>query len=76
MSDFFLFALAKAQWDCGDLENDILYKVETIIKSENEIDKWKNQDASEEFINDRKESLNDLLSLIKSENKTVKRKQI
>lgn len=72
----FWFALAKAQWQCKSLDQEIFEKVKSIIDSGLELEQWKKLDASEIDIKKRKISLEKfLLSLQKPKSKPIPRKK-
>lgn len=53
-SNNFWFALAKAQWECKQLDNKVLDKAKTIIESGYDIEVWKRLDASEKDLKKEK----------------------
>lgn len=72
----FWFALAKAQWDCGQLDAELLHRVSLIIESGSDIDVWRRLDASEKDIQKRERVLSGFLAKLQSENpKPRKRKK-
>lgn len=64
----FWFALAKAQWECGQLDSDLLRRVSLMIESGSDIDVWRRLDASEGDIRKRAKVLAAFLEKLKSEN--------
>ena len=72
----FWFALAKAQWECKELEAELLEKVEQIIIKNSDTQIWKKLDSSEKDIKKRKLVLDKFLEKLKSEKpKPRKRKK-
>jgi hypothetical protein len=53
----FWFALAKAQWDCGSLEKDVLEKVKSIIVDKKDIQLWRELEATNNDIKKRERAL-------------------
>lgn len=75
-SNNFWFALAKAQWECKELDKTILEKIEHIINSNSDIEIWQQLDSSEKDIKKRKIVLDKFLEKLKTEKpKTRKRKK-
>lgn len=70
----FWFALAKAQWECKELENQLLEKVEQIIVSNSDIENWKDLGSNEKDIKKRKIVLDKFLEKLQTE-KTKARKR-
>ena len=64
----FWFALAKAQWDCGQLDSSVLSRVATIIENGTDIDVWRRLDASDRDLQKRANLLSVFLEKLKSEN--------
>jgi hypothetical protein len=58
----FWFALAKAQWECKQLDKDIFNRVKQIIESGSDISIWRNLDASEKELKKRKVVLDKFLT--------------
>ena len=72
----FWFALAKAQWQCKALEEEVFEKVKSIIESGLDLEQWKKLDASEIDLKKRKVALEKfLLSLQKPKSKPITRKK-
>lgn len=61
------FALAKAQWECKELDPKILERVKAIIESGADIELWQFLKADEEDINKRKEVLKKFLEELQTE---------
>lgn len=68
----FWFALAKAQWECKQLDNEVLKKVKTIIQSGSDIESWRRLDATEKDIAKRKVVLDKFLSEILTDRSKAK----
>jgi len=66
-SNNFWFAIAKAQWECKNLDTQIFQKVKLIIDSESDISVWKELGASDKDLNKRKVVLENFLETLKSE---------
>jgi hypothetical protein len=72
----FWFALAKAQWQCKALDQELFEKVKSIIESGLELEQWKKLDATEIDLKKRKIALEKfLLSLQKPKSKPISRKK-
>ena len=63
----FWFALAKAQWECKQLDSTVLKKVSAIITSGADLEVWKNLDASNIDLKKRKIALEKFLITITTE---------
>ena len=63
----FWFALAKAQWECKELDQNILERVRQIIESGKDIEVWKRLDAQEKVLKKRQVVLDKFLKLLLSE---------
>lgn len=50
----FWFALAKAQWECKQLDPEIFAQIKNIIESDSDLDAWRRLDADEKDIKKRK----------------------
>jgi len=64
----FWFALAKAQWECGQLDAVMLRRVSLIIESGSDVDVWRRLDATEKDIKKRARVLAAFLEKLISEN--------
>jgi hypothetical protein len=71
----FWFALAKAQWDVGQLDPAILSKSEEIIRKEEDLAAWRRLGADEKQIISRKLRTEKFLALLHSENKKPKKRK-
>ncbi len=69
----FWFALAKAQWDIGALDADILKKVRHIIESETDAKVWLELGATNAVVTKRKVALQKFLSKIEVPNEKPKK---
>lgn len=63
----FWFAIARAQWECKELEPEVLERVKTIIESGADIELWQFLKADDEDIQDRKIALAKFLVDLKSD---------
>lgn len=63
----FWFALAKAQWECKQLDNNIFEKVKHIIETDADIEVWRHLNADEKDIKKRKTILDKFLAELKTE---------
>lgn len=68
----FWFALAKAQWECKQLDFELLSKVKQIIKSGADIDAWQRLEAAPKDIAKRKIVLDNFLTVLQSEKPKAK----
>jgi hypothetical protein len=71
----FWLALAKAQWETGQLDPAVLSRVEDIIVSGKDLAARKRLGADKKDSSGRKQKLEQFLTLIKSENKKPKKKK-
>lgn len=60
----FWFAIAKAQWECKELDGIILERVKTIIESGADIELWKDLDASNSDLKKRQIALEKFLNIL------------
>jgi hypothetical protein len=73
----YLFALAKAKWECGALDNKLLKKIKDIIESGSEINRWINLGATKSDLTKREKAINDFyLKLLENNEKPKKQKKI
>lgn len=63
----FWFTLAKAQWECKELDPKIYQRVKNIIESEKDIKLWQELEASKSDITKRKKVLKKFLEKISNE---------
>lgn len=71
----FWFALAKAQWECKELDKDIFNKVKQIIDSGADIEVWRQLEANEKDIRKRKVVLSKFLSELETRRLKAKSRQ-
>lgn len=71
-SNDFWFALAKAQWECRELDLNILDKVRTIVETGADLEVWRRQDADEKSIAKRKVVLDKFLAQLQTERPKAK----
>lgn len=60
----FWFALAKAQWECGALQEAVFEKVKQIINSGADIEEWESRNASDKDLKAREKVLQNFLKKI------------
>lgn len=65
-SNNFWFALAKAQWECNELDPGLLEQVRAIVQSGSDLDIWRELGASESDIRKRKVALAKFLEKLES----------
>ena len=63
----FWFALAKAQWECKQLDPEVFTRVKQIVESGSDLEGWRRLDAEEKDIKKRKILLDKFLSDLQSE---------
>ncbi len=66
-SNDFWFALAKAQWECKELDTDVFDRVRTIIETGADLEVWRRQDADKKSIANRKVVLDKFLAQLQTE---------
>ncbi len=66
-SNDFWFALAKAQWECKQLDTDLFERVKNIIETGADINVWRRLDADEKSIKKRKAVLDKFLVQLQTE---------
>ena len=71
-SNNFWFALAKAQWECKQLDAEILERVKEIIQKGSDLEVWRRLDAEERDIKKRKVSLDKFLVVLQTEKPKAK----
>lgn len=71
-SNDFWFALAKAQWECKELDPNIFDKVRTIVDTGADLEVWRRQGADEKSIAKRKVVLDKFLAQLQTERPKVK----
>lgn len=63
----FWFALAKAQWECKELDPELLTRIEGIVESGSDIAAWKRLDATDADLKKRAAALAKFLAKLRSE---------
>jgi len=71
-SNDFWFALAKAQWECKELDRDIFDRVRTIIQTGTDLEVWRRQGADKKSIAKRKIVLAKFLAQLQTERPKAK----
>lgn len=74
-SNDFWFALAKAQWECKELDPNVFDKVRTIVETGEDLEVWRRQDADEKSIAKRKVVLDKFLAQLQTERPKAKSRQ-
>ena len=68
----FWFALAKAQWECKQLDKDIFDKVKKVVETGADLEVWRQLDADEKDIKKRKVVLDKFLADLQTEKPKAK----
>lgn len=68
----FWFALAKAQWECKQLDKNLFEKIKNIIESGSDLEVWRNLEADEKDIKKRKIVLEKFLAKLQTEKPKAK----
>ena len=68
----FWFALAKAQWECKQLDKDIFDRVKKVIETGADLEVWRQLDADEKDIKKRKGVLDKFLADLQTERPKAK----
>lgn len=68
----FWFALAKAQWECKQLDKDIFDRVKKIVETGADLEVWRQLDADEKDIKKRKVVLDKFLADLQTERPKAK----
>lgn len=63
----FWFAIANGQWECKELDKNVLLKVETIIENGEDLRIWKELDASSADLKAREKALTKYLAKLQTE---------
>ncbi len=71
----FWFAIAKAQWECGTLDNRVFEKVKTIIDNGDDLKLWTELNGTSTDIKKRKKVLDDFLIKISTPNPKPKKRK-
>jgi hypothetical protein len=69
----FWLALAKAQWDCGSLDSDVLAKVGEIVNQELGLDRWREEPARD--LEKRKKVLSEFYAKLQTPNPKPKKRK-
>lgn len=69
----FWLALAKAQWDCGSLDSDVLTKVGEIVNQELGLDRWREGTAPS--LGKRKKVVSEFYAKIQTQNSKPKKRK-
>ena len=73
-SNDFWFAIAYCQWECKELDKTVFETVEKIILSEENLNLWKEQDATTTTLKRRKHALAKFLEKLQTEKTKAKRR--
>jgi hypothetical protein len=68
----FWFALAKAQWECKQLDKEIFNRVKKIVETGSDLEVWRQLDADEKDIKKRKVVLDKFLADLQTERPKAK----
>jgi hypothetical protein len=68
----FWFALAKAQWECKQLDKEIFNRVKKVVETGSDLEVWRQLDADEKDINKRKVVLDKFLADLQTERPKAK----
>jgi len=71
-SNNFWFALAKAQWECKQLDKELFEQVKKIIETDADLEVWRELNADEKDIKKRKVVLNKFLEDLQTEKTKAK----
>ena len=71
-SNNFQFALADFQWQCKALDDRVLEKIKSVVKSKSYLLLWQELDASQEDLAAREKNLDEFLTKISSSKKNAK----
>lgn len=71
----FSFALAKAQWECKELDPQLLLRIERIVESKSDLEVWRRLGASEADVRKRGAVLEQFLARLRSERKTARKRK-
>jgi len=72
----FWYAIAKAQWECSELQSDVLKRVESYVQTGEDLRIWKHLGATRADLNSREKALNKFLAKLQTEKlKARKRKK-
>jgi hypothetical protein len=71
----FWFALAKAQWECKQLDGDVFQRVKQIVESGADLEVWRNLGASNSDLKKRKAALDKFLVQLQTDNPKSRRRK-
>ncbi len=71
----FWFALGKAQWECKELDSDVLRKIERIVESGTDIEIWRRLDATEGDLKKRTNALEKFVTKLRSEKPRARKRK-
>jgi hypothetical protein len=71
----FWYALAKAQWECKELAQEVLTRVEHYIQTGEDLKIWKELGATESDLNSRHRALSKFLTKLRSEKTSAKKRK-
>lgn len=71
----FWFALGNAQWECKELDPEILTRIEKIVKSGGDLEVWRKLDASETDLKKRATVLEKFVAKLRSEKPKARRRK-
>ncbi len=71
----FWFALAKAQWECKQLDGDVFQRVKQIIESGEDLEVWRNLGASNGDLKKRKAALDKFLVQLQTDKPKPRRRK-
>ncbi|MFC3197689.1 hypothetical protein ACFOET_08700 [Parapedobacter deserti] len=74
-SNNFWFALAKAQWECKQLDKELFERVKTIIKTGADLEVWRRLEAGEKDIKKRKIVLDKFLADLTTERPRARKRK-
>ncbi|WP_299438314.1 hypothetical protein [uncultured Aquimarina sp.] len=71
----FWITIAKCQWECKALDEEIYQKVKELIESDKDIELWKELEASKSDLTKRKKNLNHFLTKISEDKKSARKRK-
>lgn len=74
-SNNFWFAIAKGQWECKSLDNEVYKRVKDIIENKKDLEVWKELGSNESDINKRDKVLAKFLADISTEKERAKKRK-
>lgn len=72
----FWITIAKSQWECKALDPKIYSRIKDIVESENDIELWKELDASKSDLTKRRKVLDNFLKKISTEKNTARKRKV